>query len=383
MGARMVSSVKSVPNHYQMLGLAPTASQSEISEAFARAMSVYGARSLEGAAQIGAAFEVLRNPAKRRAYDGSIGLRQEPYRWTSRGSAGFMGSAWGDLAGRVAADNPAPVRKPELQSRLESGAEPRVASFIASSLREPPAPAMTTKPQEPIAEPREEHGRDEKSSRLIEQHLADVLAASTVDRTSTDDAQVGALEWKRPALALGGLVITAGLIGIFAGLWVQGSPDTPQPEPQATVTVALPKPDATAAIAAAPVPATPDARPEPEPSKVAAVTTPRVVTPQPNSPPIQEAAENESPTVPSASGVQAAGDQLAAESTAPAVAEAKMPLPNATIARTIDRIGYSCGSVSSISAMAGGGVFKVTCSSGQDYRATPINGRYHFHKLGS
>jgi hypothetical protein len=378
----MVSSVKSVPNQYQTLGLAPTASQNEIAEAFARAMSMYGARSLEAAARIGAAFEVLRNPAKRRAYDGSIGLRQEPYRWTSGGSNGFMGSAWGDLAGRIAADNPPPVRRPGLQSRLESGAEPRVASFIASSLREPPIPMPATNVHEPIGEATEEQAREERSKVVMDRHLADVLAANAVDRESSGDGQVRPLEWKRPALALGGLVVAAGFIGSLAGLWVQDSANTTPPQPQTTVTVPLPKPDATAATAEASVPTAPETQPEPEPAKVAAVTTPRVVTPQPASPPVQEAAENPSPTAPSASAVQAASDQLAAESPAAPVAEAKMPLPNATIARTIDRIGYSCGTVSSIAAMDGAGVFKVTCSSGQEYRATPVNGRYHFHKLG-
>ena len=62
-----------------------------------------------------------------------------------------------------------------------------------------------------------------------------------------------------------------------------------------------------------------------------------------------------------------------------------MPLPNATIARTIEKIGYSCGTVASIAAVEGAspGVFKVTCSSGQNYQATPVNGRYHFRKMGT
>ena len=61
-----------------------------------------------------------------------------------------------------------------------------------------------------------------------------------------------------------------------------------------------------------------------------------------------------------------------------------MPLANATIAQTIRRIGYACGSVASTESVSGSkGVFKVTCSSGDSYQATPLHGRYHFRRLGS
>jgi hypothetical protein len=54
------------------------------------------------------------------------------------------------------------------------------------------------------------------------------------------------------------------------------------------------------------------------------------------------------------------------------------------VARTIDRIGYSCGGVASTSPVEGEapGVFKVTCTSGQSYQAKPVNGRYRFRRLG-
>ena len=46
-----------------------------------------------------------------------------------------------------------------------------------------------------------------------------------------------------------------------------------------------------------------------------------------------------------------------------------MPLPNKVIARTIERIGYSCGEVSSTSAVDGSsGAYNVTCSSGRPTR---------------
>jgi hypothetical protein len=61
-----------------------------------------------------------------------------------------------------------------------------------------------------------------------------------------------------------------------------------------------------------------------------------------------------------------------------------MPLPNKVVARTIERIGYSCGAVASTAPVEGGaaGVYKVTCTSGQSYQAKPVNGRYRFKRLG-
>jgi hypothetical protein len=78
----------------------------------------------------------------------------------------------------------------------------------------------------------------------------------------------------------------------------------------------------------------------------------------------------------------AASDPLAP---APAeVTSATMPLPNRVVARTIDRIGYRCGEVASTAAVEGSpGVFKVTCSSGQSYQASPVRGRYHFRRIGN
>ena len=123
----MVSSVKSVPNHYQTLGLSPTASDQEIAAAFSRAMGSFGGLSITGAARIGAAFEVLRSPSKRRAYDRAIGLSSEPrsYQWpinaTARSNAGLMGSAWSNLAKQVAGDDPpVPVERLRHDPILES-----------------------------------------------------------------------------------------------------------------------------------------------------------------------------------------------------------------------------------------------------------------------
>ena len=62
--------------------------------------------------------------------------------------------------------------------------------------------------------------------------------------------------------------------------------------------------------------------------------------------------------------------------------EPKLPLPNTVIARTIERIGYACGAVASVTALEGdeSGAYKVTCTSGQSYRARPVRGLYHFRR---
>jgi hypothetical protein len=71
-----------------------------------------------------------------------------------------------------------------------------------------------------------------------------------------------------------------------------------------------------------------------------------------------------------------------ADAPTPAAApvSASMPLSNAAIARTIGRIGYSCGRVASTSQILGN-MFKVTCTSGDSYRAAPVGGRYRFKRL--
>jgi hypothetical protein len=100
----------------------------------------------------------------------------------------------------------------------------------------------------------------------------------------------------------------------------------------------------------------------------------------PASSPAAEVAAVEKPADPLAALPQQAS--AAADDSAPvAVADAKLPLPKATIARTIERIGYSCGTVASAATInAAAGVFKITCSSGDSYRAAPVGGRYHFRR---
>ncbi len=385
----MVSSVKLLPNHYETLGLSPAASEREIAGAFARAMSMFGTRSLSGAAQIGVAFEVLRNPAKRRAYDRTLGLtsemqpRQSIVTATVRSKSGFMGSAWTGFAEQIAGENPpVPPREPSLQARLEQGAEPRIASFIASSLREPAIPTVLEPAASPVA--------DEKadSDAALERHVAQLLAVRNAREERAFDGEVRMLEWKRPAVALVGLVAAAGIIGTLAGLWVRGDSDQ-YPQPEAAVTVALPKAQTNPVIAAPPevlaLQPKPERRFEPRAHAKITAPSPQIVAPHQPVDPLAQVAETSHPTeIPSDAQIQAAADQLAAQAPAPAAVAAAMPLPKGTIARTIEKIGYSCGAVDSVASVEGAapGVFKVSCASGQNYQATPVNGRYHFRRLG-
>lgn len=378
----MASAAGLRPNHYEVLGLLPAASQDEITRAFARGMSLFGARSMAAAAQMSLAFEVLRNPAKRRAYDREIGLTRppepQPRQWTVtasiRSGPGLIGSAWGDLARQVAGDPPlAAQRNPEPEPQAPS--EPKLASFIASSLREP------TVESAPKADPRP---RPERVETKLQRHVEQAIASKQAE----EDAEDRPLEWKKPALAVGVLVLAAGLIGTLAGISVRDAENPAQAEDGVTIAVPKAKPVGRApARAAAPTsaPAQGDFQIVPQRPVHSATRPRRIASPDATAAaPVRVADDGQN--VASAVAVSPPVD-VASDPLAPAPAEvtsATMPLPNRVIARTIERIGYRCGEVASTAAVEGSpGVFKVTCSSGQAYQASPVRGRYHFRRLGS
>ena len=74
----MVTTVRSRPSHYEVLGLTPTATVEEIAQAFVRRMSLFRARPLADVAQVTSAYETLRNPEKRREYDSVAGPKPGP-----------------------------------------------------------------------------------------------------------------------------------------------------------------------------------------------------------------------------------------------------------------------------------------------------------------
>jgi hypothetical protein len=73
---------------------------------------------------------------------------------------------------------------------------------------------------------------------------------------------------------------------------------------------------------------------------------------------------------------EAAPDAAPAE-TAPAAS--RPPLPDATIARTLGGIGFSCGRVVATSPVEDG-AWRIDCSSGASYRASDRTGRMRFKR---
>ena len=182
-------------------------------------------------------------------------------------------------------------------------------------------------------------------------------------------------------MVIGGLVMAAVFVGGFAGWWSAGdaaAAESPQPAARAAPEPTEKVPSL-AELWSAPAPRTketPPVRPgrlasaEPKVRRAPDIPRPSVADAEPQD--FQEELIQVDPV---------ASEQASAEAAAP-VATASLPLPDRTVARTIDRIGYACGRVSSTMAVEGEapGVYKVTCTSGQSYQARPVNGRYHFRR---
>jgi hypothetical protein len=361
----MVSTVRARPNHYEMLGLKPNASGAAIEQAFAREISLFRPRPLGDSAQLSLAYATLRDPAKRRAYDASLGLRREPKRQ-------YAPMAWqvrANFVGTALAPKREPVSAPTPEARSSEPPERTPGAFIAASLREI-AEAPSPEPQvlrQAVEEP--------KPAAAIPPSIARAQPAPDFD------ADERPMAWKRTGVMAAGLVAGVALLGAWAGL--EAGNDAEQATPERAVTAALPPAKARPVretAAPAPVRFVVAKR---APARAAPARTrraPPVVAP--------DAAEDRLATV--AEALQSAPAGVLAETaiaavTAPApvaAAAASLPLSNAVIARTIGRIGYSCGKVASTSALEGG-AFKVTCTSGQSYRAAPVHGRYRFKRLSS
>lgn len=329
----MDSLVKPRPNHYELLGLAPAATDAEIARAFAREISPLTPHAFGDIALLSVAHETLRDPARRRAYDESLGLNKK-----AAPPKPLQGWQYATTV-RIAPPPAPPPAKADRPTPVEAAKPP-----------EPPPPAA--------AEPR----RDWVPSRPAPLQQIRPLEHEPA-------------EWKRPAIIGGGIFLGVGLLGVLAGLWA--ARDVQSKIPSETVAIESPA----------------DAR-SVTPERAAPTPTTRVVKrsgtaaphsraphraptaqPQPQLAQAQEQRAEDVPEIPT--------EQVAALTSEASEAPASMPLSNAVIARTIRRIGYSCGEVASTSAVEGApGAFKVTCSSGQSYRAAPVRGRYHFRRWG-
>ena len=339
----MVSAVRSRPNHYEVLGVRPTATTEEITEAFARKMSLFGAHLMAEAPQISVAYETLRNAARRRDYDRTIGLH-----------IGSEPRAWGFTV-----------------------APPRWMPLIASTPPAPPAqapePHVELAPRPSAPKPVERLQRDpapDPTEPLI-QHILEVGRAERNRLAESDEPW---FQWKRPAMAAGGLLIGAGLIGGLAGFSVKDNAQGAKAEP--ALSVALP--EAKAPADALPASTQPDSLTTSELPRAAAAPKPKR-NPQPQRPTGNTTAWADD--IAKGLSTDAAAVEPAATDGQPAqVVQASLPLSKSVIARTIERIGYSCGDVAS-SVPAASGAFIVTCSSGGTYQAKPVRGRYHFRRV--
>jgi hypothetical protein len=188
-----------------------------------------------------------------------------------------------------------------------------------------------------------------------------------------DEAEERPFDWRKPALGVGGFVLAAGLIGTLAGLSVKDDAASAQAEAVAEVGRAAVKPRAAAPVAASEVVAADDTDAEP-----VASTKPRASHKK-----VPAWAERQvRPVVVAAAEAplaEVAADPAAEDPLAPQPVAAKLPLSDAVVARTIDRIGYDCGAVASTAAEGTSG-FAVTCTSGQTFHARKVRGRYRFSR---
>jgi hypothetical protein len=359
----MSSAVKSRPNYYELLGLEPSASADDVGRAFARELGLFRPRPFGGVAEMGLAYQTLRDPAKRRAYDESIGLRREPPPPSPPPRPYITNAIFvrppAVHAGPAARPEPHTVATPAPQHVVPEPAP--TASLIAAqpAFAEPAAPAEAAfvRPLPRIA------------MRLSETPF---------------EAEDEPVSLNRTIAIAGSLILAVGMVGAWAGS--EAGQDAQEVKPKAAVTMRVPAAtpaQAKAEPAAVEAPPILFAQPEPRlratpPRGLPAVAAEPVAPVQ--SPPDRTVADQNRFARDSMAQATEA-EPLALESPPVAVA-ASLPLSDATVARTIQRIGYSCGKVASTVAGEAAGVFTVTCTSGQSFQARPVRGRYHFRRLG-
>lgn len=391
----MASPVRALSNHYETLQVSQSATTDEIAQAFATHMRAARMRpdiSVVRLAQLSVAYETLRDPAKRRTYDASIGLTREPAVPPPKISP-FIGAPVIDRLSRIAERSPTAPVQPPTPSAAEVRPEPRVAAFIAASLREPSDNSEQTasapvSPAEPPPPPK-----------------------GTVDPPSKPADERLEIEDGRLSIGRTGATLTAGVIGVailaFAAALPERNPDRlPGPGAEVEPGLTVPVPPATAnnggVVAAQPLAATTansstSPRLQARPVRVASERKPRPtpwLAANEKQPAAAVSDQGDGQSAPTEAVVQqsseaapapAAETPAAAADLAPVGAPAAtLPLTSATIARTIERIGYGCGRVVAATGVDGAaGVFNITCSSGDTYRAAPVRGRYHFRRTSS
>ena len=363
----MVETVTARATHYDALGVKPSASSDEIARAFSREMG--RPRAFGGLADVSIAYEVLRNPERRRAYDEAIGItkKPEPEPETFRRPMAlharpqFIASPPPRPKAKAEsiADEPkveparievAPVEKPN---------EPSLPPFFANALRE-------------IAKP--------EPLRPLKAEPSAPIPRVVIEPMFAED---GPAPWKKLAVPAGAAILAVALIGAYAGWQSKSDPTTAAEKTQAAL---LTPPPLTTYSVDDPVEKAAKAPVLDESSTlalpVAAKRTTHVATRITRAKQPARLAAVEQQLTPPGMGdaAQTAATEQTAELPPDKPVSASMPLPNSVIARTISRIGYPCGSVVSTSQILGG-AYTVTCTSGHVYRAAPVHGRYHFRRV--
>lgn len=372
----MAIAVKSRPNHYELLGLAPTATSDEIAQAFAKALSLLTPRPFGSLADITVAYETLRNPTKRKAYDASIGLGLEPLRPAPKAPAD-----WKPFLAKpreaVVCDRPQSPKLPTQPHALLQRLEQRPAPVSTATMRQPIRPEARKIDPAPTPKPDPSPQPEPGETAAPEPTVAGHRALHLFEGERVKDAGISWSNWKLPAAA--GALVLAVVVGGWAG-WAAGNDSEPA---SGTATITVPAARTVPDLADPAGAAVSDIGQAPPKRQTRAAAGDRIARDRSSRDSARatqqqrEAAKSDQ-TQPT----EIATEEQSAGSSAAPPTSAKMPLPNDVVARTIGRIGYSCGQVASATAM-GSGVFKVTCTSGDSYRAAPVRGRYHFRRLGS
>ena len=379
----MVSSVRSRPNHYEVLGLVPTANDAEIGRAFAKKAGLVSAHPLGKLAEILLAYETLRDPAKRRNYDRSLAAppKLRPHQWTAAAQprwTPFMAAAAASTGAHArSATGQAPEPHVTAEPKRDGPAESGPTTSIGMSLRELAKPepleasSLATKPKQGW---QDEQGADARLEQVVEH----ILAVGRAEKERSSNLKFGMLDWRRPALALGGLVLGAGLFGALLGLSVRENASSAQAKSASAAPLGQALRHGAAPLAA---PAhiyveTQMERPDRAGLSGARHRFPRE-RPVGSAVPVEQGAPVESG--PGESETMASADSPAVER--PLAAD--LPLSNRLVAHTLARIGYACGQVAATAPAEGEaqGAYNITCSSGQSYQARPVRGRYRFRRL--
>jgi hypothetical protein len=355
-----------------VLGVTPDASSDEIVRAFAREMSK--PRAFGGLADVSIAYEVLRNPDRRRAYDASIApeptpepdAQAEPVRrpHALHARPHFIAAALPEAAVTRIPEPVVEERKLEV-APVEQANKPSLPPFLANALREIADPAPLPKAGTPPTAPRRREIKPEDAAAPIPRVMIEPMFS-----------EEGAASWKRIAIPAGGAILAVAIIGAWAGSRGKTEPsidakaETALIAPPATFDVSDPAADTLAKVED-------DVPPPPVATATPVHRTERITHTVKANPPSQLADLDQQLAEPA----PAPDAEQAAATDAPKAIAASLPLPNSVIARTIGRIGYPCGSVASTTAGGAPGVFTITCTSGHSYKAAPVHGRYRFSKV--